>query len=250
MLKCTINEKTLREFIDSISTITDECRIHINANEISTTAIDPANVALARVKLSKSGFIDYLATPSEMCISLNKIHNVLLNMHSDEYEVLFTESSKKLQIDGGGYTFKTTLIADASIKKDPTTDPTTIPLSTHLQIKGSDFSNSVRAVSAVSDKIAFKYNHESGIFSIFSISETESVNRDLTKEKIVAIKKESSESTFSLDYINKISKIIAKTEVLNIHMGKNMPIRLEFSVGSLNDPINVIYVVAPRIEQV
>jgi proliferating cell nuclear antigen len=248
MLKSTINGKNIKDFVDGIYALVQECRIHINEKKITTTSVDSANVALARVTMSKDAFLEYIATPSEMCINLTKIREALNTINSSEYELMFTESSKKLQISGNNYTFTTLLIADSVIRKDPSSDPSELPLPCHIQINGNEFSDAVRAVSAVSDKIAFSFDPPSKRFSIYSVDETESITKDFEKEKLSVIKGEPATSMFSMDYMRQIAKMTSKADALNIHIGNNMPIKFEFAIGTPNYPISIMYLIAPRIE--
>ena len=55
MLKATIDADMFREFIDAISALVPECRLHTDENGISTRAVDTANVAMIGIDAEKRG---------------------------------------------------------------------------------------------------------------------------------------------------------------------------------------------------
>ena len=55
MLKATIDADMFREFIDAISALVPECRLHTDENGLSTRAVDTANVAMIGIESEKRG---------------------------------------------------------------------------------------------------------------------------------------------------------------------------------------------------
>jgi DNA polymerase III sliding clamp (beta) subunit (PCNA family) len=248
MLKGKIDEKTITSFIDAVSIFVTECRLHINEKEIHTAAVNQSNVALAQVKLSKDGFSEYIVTPSEMCLDITKLKSALVCIRADEYSVLFTESSGKVEFSGNGYTYRMSLLADASLRKDPTSDPSQLPLPCHLQMSGKEFSNAITAIGKISDVITLKYIKDDGKLSIFSKDELENMTAEIDKNNFSAIKNVDAESMFATEFVKSIARIASNSDVINIHLGNNMPLRTSLQIGTKNPVIDATYVVAPRLE--
>jgi proliferating cell nuclear antigen len=51
MFKAVINAETLRDAIDSVSSLVDEVKFSISENGLELKAVDPANVAMVSLKM-------------------------------------------------------------------------------------------------------------------------------------------------------------------------------------------------------
>ena len=71
------NPALLTKVIEIISDLVTEVRIKINENEMSITAMDPANVAMVNFKISKSAFSQYEGGNEVLGINLEDLKRIL-----------------------------------------------------------------------------------------------------------------------------------------------------------------------------
>ena len=55
-----------------------------------------------------------------------------------------------------------------------------------------------------------------------------------------------SRSLFSLDYFSNMSKVVADSSPITLHLGTDYPVKLEFDIADGSG--HIIYLLAPRIE--
>ena len=88
---------------------------------------------------------------------------------------------------------------------------------------------------------------EDGKFIVYSkgdINQSETTY-DNDSESILDLKiTESSRSTFNLAYLKDITKATSSDDVLHIHLGSDMPVKIEYNIGNAK----IVFLLAPRIQ--
>jgi proliferating cell nuclear antigen len=245
MLKAKVDVKMLSNILDSISAITPECRFHITESGITVLTHDSANVAMIKVILPKESFMEYIGTPSEMCVDIKNLKDALGKMSEKEVEILYTESSEHVELIGGKFKYKTRCLSNASVRKDPAKEPTGIPLNASFSATGQIISQAINATSNVSDKVGFALIQSEDKVIISSFDESNTMNVELKNGVDISIINNTPEkSLFSSDYMRELSRIFAKSDSILVEFGTDMPIRFKCNIQKFE----VVYVVAPRIE--
>ena len=127
MLKATIDADIFKEFIDAISALVPECRLHTTENGISTRAVDTANVAMVGLELRKEAFDSFKATTGQMGIDLSKMKNIFtMAAKGDLISLELPDNAQKMSVSVHGYHYSITLLDTNTIRKDP--NPPTISL--------------------------------------------------------------------------------------------------------------------------
>src|SRR5574341_648928 len=99
MFKAVIVAEKLKDAIESISTLVDEAKFKLTADGLSVRAVDPANVAMVSLDLTKDAFDSFEATEGELGIDLTKLNGVMeMADKSDKIELALDETAHKLVI--------------------------------------------------------------------------------------------------------------------------------------------------------
>ncbi|WML68455.1 MAG: DNA polymerase sliding clamp [Methanoregula sp. SKADARSKE-2] len=245
MLKATIDADIFREFIDAISALVPECRLHTTENGLSTRAVDTANVAMVGLELKKEAFDSYTATTGQMGIDLSKMKNIFnMAAKSDLISLELPDNAQKMSVSVHGYHYSITLLDTNTIRKDP--NPPTISLPGKIVIAGEDFNNAMKTASVISDKIALGINPKDQVFYLVAEGDTDHIRREFGKDEVTSLTPVEARSLFSLDYLKDMGKVMSKAAEVEIFLGIDHPVRFSFDIAGGNG--HVEYLLAPRIE--
>ena len=245
MLKATIDADIFREFIDAISALVPECRLHTTENGLTTRAVDTANVAMVGLELRKEAFDSYKATTSQLGIDLSKMKNIF-NMagKGDLISLDLPDNAQKMSVAVHGYHYSVTLLDTNTIRKDP--NPPTINLPGKIEIAGEDFNNAMKAAAVISDKIALGINPKEQTFYLVAEGDTDNIRREFSKDELKSLTPNEARSLFSLDYLKDMGKVMSRASEVEIFLGIDHPVRFSFDIAGGNG--HVEYLLAPRIE--
>jgi len=245
MLKATIDADVFREFIDAISALVPECRMHTSESGISTRAVDTANVAMVGLELKKEAFESYKATNSQLGIDLSKMKNIF-NMagKGDIISLELADNAQKMSVSVHGYHYSVTLLDTNTIRKDP--NPPTINLPGKVVISGEDFNNAMKAAAVISDKIALGINPKDQVFYLVAEGDTDNIKREFSRDELKGITASEARSLFSLDYLKDMGKVMSRAPEVEIFLGIDHPVRFSFDIAGGKG--HVEYLLAPRIE--
>jgi len=245
MLKATIDADIFREFIDAISALVPECRLHTTENGFSTRAVDTANVAMVGLELKKEAFDSFKATTGQMGIDLSKMKNIFnMAAKGDLISLELPDNAQKMSVSVHGYHYSITLLDTNTIRKDP--NPPTISLPGKIVIAGEDFNNAMKTASVISDKIALGINPKDQVFYLVAEGDTDHIRREFGKDEVKSLTPVEARSLFSLDYLKDMGKVMSKATEVEIFLGVDHPVRFSFDIAGGNG--HVEYLLAPRIE--
>src|SRR3990170_8781108 len=118
MFKAVIGAEKLKDAIESISTLVDEAKFRFTTDGLSVRAVDPANVAMVSLDLSKEAFDSFEATEGELGIDLTKMNGIMeMAEKSDNIEIDLDEAAHKLVIKMRGLSYTMSLLDPSSIRK-------------------------------------------------------------------------------------------------------------------------------------
>lgn len=247
MLQGTIDTKTFKDFIDSIHAMANECRLHINENEIYTSCVDPGGVGMVKSTCKKEVFSNFIATPVDIGISVAKLKTSIGSISTKDCNIEFTESSGRFSIAGGINKYSMRVLAQETLRADPPKDPVDFfgMLPTHLQVEGSALAAAIRTVAAIGDKVVF--NHVGGTheLNLYFEEDLETIQSGVDPSKVAVIKGTDDVRTIlPADYIKSVAPIMTRSDMVNAYLGNDMPAAFSMLI---NDSIEATYIIAPRI---
>ncbi len=243
MFKAVIVAEKIKDAIESISTLVDEARFKLSPEGISVRAVDPANVAMVSLDLSKDAFDSYEATEGEIGIDLTKLNGIMeMADKNDNIELELDETAHKLIIRMRGLSYTMSLLDPSSIRKEPKVPALDLPA--RVVIRGEDLKRAVKAAEKVSDYMNIGVRGD--VFFMEAEGDTDKVLLEMTKDQLVDIQPGEVKSLFSLDYLADISKIAGKAEEVTIDIGKDYPLKIKLKIAQGHGEVG--YMLAPRVE--
>lgn len=236
-----------KAMIDALTSILKEVRLHLEEDGIHAISVDSANVAMVVMHVPIGAFAEYqLDEPKAIGIDLEKIHAILTTMgKGDTVTLTLNDKEKKLNLRYGGYDYFVQLIAESTIRKDPTEPVLDLPGA--FEVPGGLFAEAVHAAAGVSERIWLKSEPDKSVFVIEGspAGGIEGLRRTLTGAEVSVEKcDEKVSSLFSHDYLQDIAKIVAKSRDVSIKLGNDHPVLFECDY----ERVHLKYLLAPRIE--
>jgi len=245
MFKAIVNASTLRDSLDAVSVLVDECKIRLNEEELSIRAVDPANVGMVDLTLEAAAFESYEADGGVIGVNLDRLEDIAGMAESDDLVHLkLDEETRKLHIEVEGLSYTLALIDPDSIRQEP--DIPDLDLPAEITLEGAQLNRGIKAADMVSDHIRLRVDEGDETFHIEAEGDTDDVDLELTSEGLIALQAGPADSLFSLDYLKDMNKAINADAEGRVELGEEVPVKLhyEFAEGLGN----VTFMLAPRIQ--
>jgi len=242
-----IDKATLHQYLDALTPLVDECKLHMGDDGWHVTCVDPANVAMADwVNLPPRGFEHYEA-PGAATIGLNI--EALLNYtdgadDGQPIEVTLDMENRKLRLHYGQTETAMSLIDPDAIRTEPDTPDLDLPNTVVLE--GRQLSHAVEMSLLVSDHIELRADPDARTVELAADGDTDETTTVYGDEDLIDARvDEQTESIYSnKQYLQDLVKAIPADAEVELTFGHEFPMRLSWSV----DEIDVRYMLAPRIQ--
>jgi len=244
MFKATIKAERLKQTIDALTSLVDEARFKLTENGLVVRAVDPANVAMVSLELSKEGFEQFEATESELGIDLTKIKSLLeMADKSDNIELGLDEESHKFKIKTGNLDYSVGLLDPESIRKEPKIPKLDLPA--RISLKGEHIQRAIKATFKVAEYMMIGVR---GTILFFEAEgDADKICIELAKDQLIQFQPAEVKSLYSLDYLADISKILGTSDGVELHLGKDMPLEINLKIADGHGDVKIM--LAPRVEK-
>jgi len=245
MFKAIVSADTLKETLDSVSVLVDECKIHLDEDGLSIRAVDPANVGMVDLDLAAAAFESYEADGGLIGVNLSRLEDIAGMADAGQLVQLeLDEETRKLHIQIDGLEYTLALIDPDSIRQEP--DIPDLDLPAHVVIEGRDIDRAVTAADMVSDHIALGVDAADELFYVDAEGDTDDVHLELTRDQLIDLEAGEAHSLFSLDYLKDMNKAIPKDAEVELELGDEYPVKMHFDIAEAQG--QVTYMLAPRIQ--
>jgi proliferating cell nuclear antigen len=245
MFKAIVSAETLKDALDSVSVLVDECKIRLNEEEFAIRAVDPANVGMVDLSLEAAAFESYEADGGVIGVNLGRLEDIAGMANSgDLIHLELDEETRKLHIQIDGLSYTLALIDPDSIRQEP--DIPDLDLPAEIVLEGSQLGRGITAADMVSDHIALRVDPDEEAFYIEAEGDTDDVDLKLDSDDLIDLTPGAADSLFSLDYLKDMNKAIPNATEVTAELGEEFPVKLhyEFAEGLGQ----VTYMLAPRIQ--
>ncbi|MFB6211101.1 MAG: DNA polymerase sliding clamp [Halobacteriales archaeon] len=245
MFKAIISAETLREALDSVSVLVDECKIHLEEDGLEIRAVDPANVGMVDLELSADAFESYEADGGLIGVNLSRLDDIASMADSGQLVQLdLDEETGKLHIQIDGLEYTLALIDPDSIRQEP--DLPDLDLPAKIVLEGRDIDRAVKAADMVSDHIALGVDEDDEIFYVDAEGDTDDVHFELNEEDLIDLTVGAAHSLFSLDYLKDMNRAIPNDGEITVFLGEEFPVQILFNIAEGEG--HVTFMLAPRIQ--
>ena len=245
MFKAIVSASTLRDALDSVSVLVDECKIRLEEDEFAIRAVDPANVGMVDLALEAAAFESYEADGGVIGVNLNRLEDIAGMANSDDLVQLeLDEETRKLHIQIDGLSYTLALIDPDSIREEP--DIPDLDLPAEIVLEGAQIGRGITAADMVSDHIRLRVDEDAEAFFIEAEGDTDDVDLRLERDDLIDLQAGPADSLFSLDYLKDMNKAIPSDAEVRVELGEEFPVKLHYEFGEGMG--QVTYMLAPRIQ--
>ena len=245
MFKAIVSADTLGAALDSVGALVDECKIHLDEDELAIRAVDPANVGMVDLSLSATAFESYEATEGVIGVNLTRLDDIVGMADAGQLVQLeLDEETRKLQVQIDGLEYTIALIDPDAIRKEPEIPNLDLPAT--IVLEGRDLDRAVKAADMVSDHIELGVDEAEEFFYVDAQGDTDDVHLALDREDLIDLVVGPARSLFSLDYLKDMNRAIPKDSEITVELGEEFPVKLHFEIAEGDG--QVTYMLAPRIQ--
>lgn len=243
-VKAEVKAEVLNEITEAISILSEDAKIEFKPDGVECTVVDPSHVALVNITLQKEAFESYETSGMEIGLDMKKMRDFL--------KIIKPVDIVTMEIDEEG-TMMTLKVKDLTSTMS-LTDATSLPESkmpslTHqikITVKAEDLVFGIRAAERITENVTFQQTANKLILS--AKGDLDTMALEIPKERLVSIEGEGeAKSSFNLDFVQRMFKVASNSEVVDLHLGTNYPLRLEFDIAGGKG--HVVYLLAPRMEE-
>ena len=244
--EASIEAGRLQQALDAVNAVVDECRIHLDTDELVIRAVDPANVAMIDEHVSTDAFEAYETSCGVLGINLERLIEVVEIADNDDDLVQFDNDAetRKLHVQVNSVEYTLALIDPDSIRQEPEIPDLDLPAS--VAIEQAEVKRAFRAADMVSDHIRLRVDEQEECFIAEAEGDTDDVELELGRDDLTEVSFGPANSLFSLDYLKDIRRPIPKETTVRMELGEEFPVRLAFEM--VDDTVTVEFLVAPRID--
>lgn len=245
MFKATIESSYLKDALDSISVLVDECKINLNEDGFNIRAVDPANVGMVDMSLTDQAFASYEADSEVIGLKLDKLEDVVGMANSgDLIQLELNEKTRKMEIHIDGLSYTLALIDPDSIRQEP--DIPDLDLAATIVLEGGQLDRGLTASDMVSDHINLRVNTDEKAFFIEATGDTDDVDFKIKQDDLISLDANKADSLFSLNYLKDMNKAIPSASEVTMELGEEFPVKLHYQLAEGH--CNVTNMLAPRIQ--
>lgn len=249
VFKAEIEEVSLIQ--DSMKTISDlisEGLFQLQEDGIKLVAADLAMVGLVDFKIEKDVFDSYeLDEETKVGLNLENFYSILRRANSDDTLTFeLDEDNSKFHITMESSSTRNFSLPILNLSEDdiPSTDQ--LDFTVEAELETSVLESAIKDAMVVSDSVTVTADGDK--INISAEGDQSDASFTITGDSPGVIELEGGEakSMFSLDYLSKMIGGKKLSENVNIKLGQDFPMRMEFIIP---DEANLSFVLAPRIEE-
>ena len=243
MIDLIMDGNMLKAITRAMTALVSEARWHFKEEGFHSRAVDPANVAMVIVDVSRENMEAYTIDEEKVVgVDVNRIFDIAKNLKRNELVELQVEDETMLKVKFGSVEYSVSLIDPSAIRKEPKIPKLDLPAK--IVLDAGEFKKAIKAADKVSDHVVFR-SDETG-FYIEAEGDVDKITFHMSEAELIEFNKAEARSMFSLEYLKEFCKVAGPGDLLTIHLGTNYPARLVFEVA--DGKVRVEYILAPRIE--
>lgn len=233
-------------FLDTLSTVAREAKVHCTEDGFEARVVDSANVAMVWADLDAEGFESYHGDETTLGVDLERMFEVLdFAGAGDLVHLELDPETRMLDVQINNVGFEIALIDPDAMKAEP--DLPDVDLPSSVTIPGSELQKGIDAAEIQSDHLTISVDDAEQEMHITAKGDTDTSDVDYGEEEIIECQVSGpAESMFSVDYaVDLVSPIPDDAEV-TIELGTEFPTIWEW-VGE-EGALDVTMMLAPRIQ--
>lgn len=234
--------------IGPISKLIEEAAFTFTPEGVKMKAMDPSHVALVDFELSAEGFDEYDVKGTRVLgMNLKEMSKFFSRAKkNDELVFGFQEGENRLDLTFKGTSTRKFTLPLLEIEEEELPEPE-LDFTASAKVLAGMVKDGLKDASLVTDKVRFELLEEN--FLMTTESDTGSTEMKLSEggEGLQELEVDkTARAMYNIGYLNDIIKVASSKDIVEIHLGPDLPLRLNFSMAEGNGRLK--FLVAPRIE--
>ncbi|WP_456368984.1 DNA polymerase sliding clamp [Geoglobus sp.] len=243
MIDVIMDGDVLKSITRAMVALVSEARFHFREEGLHSRAVDPANVAMVIVDVSKENLEAYsIDEEKTVGVDVNRIYDIAKSIKKNELVELKVEDEATLKVKFGSVEYSVALIDPSAIRKEPKVPNLELPA--RIVLDAGEFKKAIAAADRISDHVVFR--SDSTGFYIEAEGDVDRIVFHMSEAELIEFNRAEARSMFSVEYLKEFVKVAGSGDLLTIHLGTNYPVRLVFETA--DGKARVEYILAPRIE--
>jgi len=189
---------------DAAMAIADECRLTVD-DGMAFRARDPADVAMAELRLDREAFDAYEADEATFGVALDRLGDAV-SLAGDEPVRLTLGESGRFDVSAGAVEYAFAPIAAEAVRAVEWVDAGSVAASATMA--AGDLRRAVRAADLVADHATFTVDADERTLTVAASGDTDDVRLDFDESDLDALEAGAVESLYSVDYLRDIARAI------------------------------------------
>lgn len=228
-----------------VAHVVDEAKLHFEAGGIRSRFVDPANVAMAEVKLNVEAFDWYEPAESVIGCNLRRVGDILDIERDVTVEAEARPGERRLDLHLGSAEFDIACINPESVRQEP--ELPSLDLTTEVMVQRKTLEEIVAYADMVDKGVYIGFDHGDYEFYAEAIGDTDGFDYRVHASNLVDVKSSGdAHSRFSLDYLKDVVEAIPEKAIVRMEVGEEFPLKLKYEFGPESNG-HVEYMQAPRI---
>ena len=237
--------ETLTDYLDYIDALVDETRVNLTPDGLTSTVVDPANVAMVDITLDAEAFESYEADGGMIAFNIGRLQDMLsVADKGDLVHLDLDDQTRKLEVRAGAVDYSLALLDPDTVRDEP--EMPTID-DTEFVVEGRTILLADTAAGNLADnkRITFGYDALDEVFTVDAQGDTDDMDIAIDRDDLVAVRQAEAggRTMLSLDYVDAVCKPLPKDVDVTVSLAEDMPLILAFE----DEQCAVRYMLAPRI---
>ncbi|WP_323191762.1 DNA polymerase sliding clamp [Halostella sp. PRR32] len=241
-----VRADTIQRSIALVHALVDECRLHLDADGVRITAIDPATVAAVDLELGSAAFESYEATGGRLGVDLTRLDEIVGLADRDQFVRFELDAeTRTLQITIDDLEYTLGLLDPETIRSPPDRTDLALDSPGEVVLAAEQIGRAVKAGEMVSDQIAFGIDESAETFYAEAEGDTDDVSLAQDANELVEFSPADAHSLFSVEYLAAINREMPNGTEVDVQIGTEEPLVADFEFAEGDG--SVTYLVSPRI---
>jgi proliferating cell nuclear antigen len=233
----------LKNSLQSISNVITEGVFQFTEDGVELVAADPAMVAMVDFRMDEEAFDVYECDSAEQVgINIENLYSIIRRTGSDDtLSLSLNDDESKLQITMENHSTRNFSLALLNL--DDSDIPSTSDLDFNVQaaLKTSMFSDAIGDAAVVGDSVTISAEDNTLVVQSAGDNSNVEFRIDEGSDGLIDLDMEG-----PLDYLSKMIKAKKLSNTVNISLGADFPMRMEFQAP---ENVELGFILAPRIEE-
>ncbi|UBF23396.1 DNA polymerase sliding clamp PCNA [Haloarcula tailed virus 3] len=249
MIEASIDPEPFAQYLNAVSGLVDEAKVHIGPDGLRTEAVDPANVAMVAVELDADAFETAPTTEHTFGAYITRLLDILPREYGT-VDLTYDPNQQKLDIRAGPYSYTYNALDPENVRKEP--DLPDMDLNFEGTINSDLLKEAIEWFDHYTTHVRMGYDPVDQRFWMDAMErdrkgdpKTDDGGFSLDRAQLDGVEQVGeANSHFSMDYLRERVDVFPEDTQVTLRVGKEFPMNMFYGIENGE----VEFMMAPRIQ--